>query len=107
MHHGTEGIKLWNSPPTAVFLSSYHLNSYKRSLEGSDGYLVVINTSEEQIKVDLLKDTTQTLPAEGTVLIRSITDTSSATQPGCVVPLNAVPLVGGEGLVLSLAEEDH
>ncbi|KAK8376735.1 hypothetical protein O3P69_009982 [Scylla paramamosain] len=78
-----------------------------RTLEGSDDYLVVINTSEEEIKVDLLKDTTQTLPAEGTVVIRSVSDTSSATQPGCMVPLHALPLVGGEGLVLSLAEEDH
>ncbi len=53
-----------------------------RTLEGSDDYLVVINTSQEEIKVDLLKDTTQTLPAEGTVVIRSVSDTSSATQPG-------------------------
>lgn len=81
--------------------------SFMRTLEGSDGYLVVINTSEEDIRVDLLSDTTQTLPVEGTVVIRSVSDTSSASQPGCVVPLNALPLVGGEGLVLSLAEEDR
>ena len=65
-----------------LYITFSHQPTSHRALEGSDDYLVVINTSEEEIKVDLLKDTTQVLSAEGTVVIRSVTDTSSATQPG-------------------------
>lgn len=80
--------------------------SFMRSLEGSDSYLIVVNTNEEEIKADLLKDSTEELPSNATVVLRSASDTSSATQPGAVVSLDAVPLLGGEGLVLALAAEE-
>ncbi|XP_068234691.1 probable maltase isoform X2 [Palaemon carinicauda] len=69
-------------------------------------YLVVINTSEEELTVDLHHDASFDLPKTGTVVVRSITDTSEETVPGSEVSLDSVKMVGGEGLVFSLNVEN-
>ncbi|XP_045612300.1 maltase A3 isoform X2 [Procambarus clarkii] len=77
--------------------------SFIRYLEGSEAYILVINTSQEDIEVDLHQDANIELPRTGFVILRSSTDTSADTLPGSEVSLDKVPLVGGEGLLLTLS----
>ncbi|XP_069978318.1 maltase A3-like [Penaeus vannamei] len=72
------------------------LRSYRRA----PSYLLVINTSEYDVTVDLQQGTT--LPEVGMVVLRSVTDTSEATLPGSDVQLNKVTLCGGGGIVFKL-----
>ncbi|XP_063610821.1 maltase A3-like [Penaeus indicus] len=74
------------------------LRSYKRA----PSYLLVINTSEYDVTVDLQQGTT--LPEVGTVVLRSVTDTSDATMPGSKVQLSNVTLVGGEGIIFQFGQ---
>ncbi|XP_071552168.1 maltase A3-like isoform X3 [Panulirus ornatus] len=80
--------------------------SFLRYLEGSEKYLLVINTSEEELEVNLHRHANLPLPSSAVVVLRSVTDTSEKTHPGSEVPLDKVPLVGGEGLLLNLQAED-
>ncbi|XP_064107590.1 maltase A3-like isoform X2 [Macrobrachium nipponense] len=76
--------------------------SFVRVEHGDAKYLIVINTSEEEVIVNLHRDASFDLPETGVVVLRSVTDTSEETYPGSKVSLKNVKMVGGEGLVFSL-----
>lgn len=76
--------------------------SFVRYTEKTEMYLLVINTSEREIVVDLHHSASFQLPETGVVVLRSVTDTSEETVPGSEVYLDNVKMVGGEGLVFSL-----
>ncbi|KAK7076945.1 hypothetical protein SK128_021888 [Halocaridina rubra] len=76
--------------------------SFARSVNDCEMYLVVINTSENNIMVNMHKNANFRLPDTGVVILRSITDSSENTVPHSEVSLSNLEMVGGEGLVLSL-----
>ncbi|XP_069956904.1 maltase A3 isoform X3 [Cherax quadricarinatus] len=76
--------------------------SFIRYLEGALTYMLVINTSQKDITVNLHQHANIELPHTGTVVLRSSTDTSVDTEPGSEVSLDKIPLVAGEGLLLTL-----
>ncbi|KAK7076941.1 hypothetical protein SK128_021884 [Halocaridina rubra] len=76
--------------------------SVLRYAQNEEMYLLVINTSEEPVVVNLHHSASFQLPDTGVVVLRSASDTSVETSPGSVVSLDSVPLVGGEGIVFSL-----
>ncbi|KAB7505357.1 Maltase A1 [Armadillidium nasatum] len=73
--------------------------AFVRSYEDSQTYLIVINTSPEEVTIDVSKGNAA-LPENGTVVIRSSTDTRRETEIGSLVNLAELPLIGGEGLVI-------
>ncbi|KAL7638995.1 UNVERIFIED_CONTAM: hypothetical protein RMT77_010529 [Armadillidium vulgare] len=73
--------------------------AFVRSYEGSETYLIVINTSPEEVTIDVQKGNAA-LPENGTIVIRSSTDTRRETEIGSLVNLAELPLIGGEGLVI-------
>ncbi|XP_042857796.1 maltase A3-like isoform X2 [Penaeus japonicus] len=85
---------------------TFEIFSVMRYLEGYESYLLVINTSEQEVEVDLHHNSNMELPPSAVVVLRSITDTANATVPGSVVKLSEMILVPGEGLLLNLIEED-
>ncbi|KAK7076943.1 hypothetical protein SK128_021886 [Halocaridina rubra] len=87
---------------TAYPLITETIFSFVRYLEGSKMYLIIINTSEMDVEVNLHHSASFQLPETGVVVLRSISDTSEETHPGHELSLDNVLMVGGEGLVLSL-----
>ncbi|KAG7156608.1 Maltase 2-like [Homarus americanus] len=77
--------------------------SFLRYVEESETYMLVINTSEEDLELNLHHGANIELPHTGQVVLRSITDTSVKTEPGSEVDLSKLPLVRGEGLLLLLS----
>ncbi|XP_047501137.1 maltase A3-like isoform X1 [Penaeus chinensis] len=85
---------------------TFEIFSVMRYLEGYESYLLVINTSEGEVEVDLHHHSNVELPPSAVVILRSVTDTSNSTVPGSVVKLSELILVPGEGLLLNLIEEE-
>lgn len=54
----------------------------RRYLEGSEKYLLVVNTSEDEVEVNLHHHANLPLPSSAVVVVRSVTDTSDDTVPG-------------------------
>nr|XP_045597498.1 probable maltase [Procambarus clarkii] len=77
--------------------------TFIRYVERADSYMLVINTSVDDVVVNLRLNSTVQLPQSGTVVLRSSSDTSADTLPGSEVLLDEVHLVAGEGLLLKLS----
>lgn len=89
---------------TAYPVISNEVFSLLRYLEGYESYLLVINTSEEELEVDLHHHANMELPLTAEVVLRSVTDTAEATVPGSEIHLSEVKLMAGEGLLLTFTE---
>ncbi|XP_047501257.1 maltase A3-like isoform X1 [Penaeus chinensis] len=88
---------------TAYPVVTREVFSVLRYLEGYESYLLVINTSEEELEVDLHQHANMELPTTAEVVLRSVTDAAEATVPGSEVNLSELKLVAGEGLLLRFA----
>ncbi|KAK4303292.1 hypothetical protein Pmani_024677 [Petrolisthes manimaculis] len=91
--------------------TSKEIFSFTRTLEGSEEYLVVINTAVEEVEVNLHQNSNFELPEHGTVVLRSITDTSQHSEIGSVVNLAELLLVPAQGdyqhlVILAVVEDD-
>ncbi|XP_063608438.1 maltase 1-like [Penaeus indicus] len=89
---------------TAYPVISNEVFTLLRYLEGYESYLLVINTSEEELEVDLHQHANMELPPTAEVVLRSVTDTAEETVPGSEIHLSEVKLVAGEGLLLTFTE---